>query len=281
MPFSPFRGLGKEYPHLDALEVHDGPAVIEPGRPGTPGLLGLPQKVYQLFGGEGLFPVPVLGRAHLDHPQQMAADPAGLDEPCQFVTGEPTVDQQVVEPYAPGDGRAQHRDHVPDLGGEIFPVALCAMAVRRPFLGEPLFPLGDGKPVGPFPVLALFPVQREVQREKALAVVVCHEQPLESQQAAMGHVGIYPADQLDGPARLGQVGVVDYQAARRASPRRGLRPVARPLDQFTGDAIVQGAPVDAPVVQETVEHVPATGKDAVKGRSPVMVRILYPEQREQ
>lgn len=99
-----------------------------------------------MFGRTGLALVKVLGCAHLDHPQKMAAYPARLDEPYQFVAGEPTLDQQIIEPYALSDGLAQHLYHALDLGGEIFAVTFVAMAVRRPFLGEPPFSLGNGKP---------------------------------------------------------------------------------------------------------------------------------------
>ena len=201
----------------------------------------------------------VLGLAQFDHANQMTLDVTACNKTNEACTGEPTVNEQIVESDAALDGILHHLDGLVNLRHRVLLDALLdslsamilaisgfALLVRQPLLL-----------VWPATLLAM---KREIEEQLAHAVAQKQCQALVAEDALMLDMGEHLADELTPTTALRSVSVIDNQADRPVVP--GLSTAADLAQQLEVHRIQQLAPLDITVIHKTIEHVLLTTEQA-------------------
>lgn len=188
--------------------------------------------------------------ANLEAAEIMALDAAGVHEAYDFLACEPAVCKKIFEAYTLSDGLSHHVHCQGNLVHVIFLDSLARRSILFAVGGISCVKLFLRHPVILLP--AFLPDKGEVKKHLRDTVSYAEEERLEAEDALVLKMGVDTADTLHSPARLGEVGVIDYQAGR---------PVfVVGTDLYTGpelevDVVHELAPVDTRITKEAIEHV--------------------------
>ena len=222
----------------------------------------------------------ILGLGHFDHAQEMASYVSGAHELHQFLAGEPTVHQEVFEPYSFKDSAFDHTDEIVHLALEVFLRPLCGAAVRIALLavsGIQLL-LRQALRLGRF--LPHFTLECEVHEGLRLSVREQEEQSLVAKDARMLDMGEDTAKEFSLAAGLRKVGVIRNQAAGiRAFD--GVASHCNTAQKPAVEAVHDLPPVDVLVGEEPVEHVFLAGEHLTENTSGEVETIFDGEEGEQ
>ena len=222
----------------------------------------------------------ILGLGHLDHTQKMASYVSGTHKLHQFLAGEPTVHQEVFEPYSFKDSAFDHTDEIVHLALEVFLRPLCGAAVRIALLavsGIQLL-LRLALRFGRF--LHHFTLECEVHEGLRLSIREQEEQSFVAKDACMFHMGEDTDNEFILAAGFRNVGVIRNQAAGF----RAFDGVASHRDSAQEpavEAVHDLPPVDVRVGEEHVEHIFLAGEQLTKDATGEVETIFDGEEREQ
>ena len=194
----------------------------------------------------------VPGLAQLNHAYQMTLDVAAGDEFHEVSTGEPTVNEQIVEADTALDGILYHLDGLVGLFHRILPDALFD-ALSRIVGCESLSALLVSQPLLLAWPAAFFPMKREVEEQLTHAIAQQQRKTLVTKDTLMLDMGEYPADEFTLATTLRSVCVINNQADRLVV--LDLRPTADLANQLEIHSIQQLAPFDIAIIHKTIEHV--------------------------
>ena len=201
----------------------------------------------------------VLGLAQLDHAYQMTLDVATGNEFHKVCTGEPAVNEQIVESDAALDGVLHHLDGLVNLRHRVlldaFLDSLSAM-----ILAIPCFALPVRQPLLLVWLAALLAMKREVEEQLAHAIAQKQRQTFVAKDGLVLKVREYLADELTLTSALRSVSVIDNQADRLVM--LSLCATADLTQQLEVHCIQQFAPLDITIIHKTIEHVLLTTEQA-------------------
>lgn len=147
--------------------------------------------------------------ADLYHAEPVAFNVTAMDEPHDFLVGEPAVGQHIAESYPLAYGPLYHFLGKLDFGHIIF----------FPALGKYFAVMIGGMAALKFPgahaVVAFLPLltyDGEIKKNLRNAVGNSHAKAFEAENGLVDKMGMYPADSLDGAPCLLMVGVIENQA---------------------------------------------------------------------
>lgn len=192
---------------------------------------------------------------YLYHSDIVTFDMARADEADYFGTCKPTVCQHITEADSVLDCPANH------LNGEVY-LAHGILLKTRLYGGVfiPLLAISSGKFLLAHAVVALTAfLAKDGEVEKHLADTICDakEEGLEAEDAVVLQMRVDTSDVLHTAACLGKVRIIYHQASVLTlvvAAHPDLRP------KLADEVIHQFAPVDAPIVEEIIEHIFATSE---------------------
>ena len=251
--------LREEQAHGGTCELHVYGAVGAPERPVMLGETLLLEFLDNLVGCQVTPLGMVFGLPQLDHTNQVTLDVAASDKTYEVCTGEPTVNEQIVESDAAPDGVLHHLDGLVNLRHRVLLDALFN-ALPRIVSRETLAALPVRQSLLLVWLAALLAMKREIQELLAHAIAQKQRQTLVAEDALMLDMGEHLTDELTPAAALRSVSVIDNQADRLVVP--GLSTAADLAQQLEVHRIQQFAPLDVTVIHKTIEHVLLTTEQA-------------------
>lgn len=208
----------------------------------------------------------------------MAFEVAAVDEPEELRTGEPAVNQQVIEPDTLQDSPSEHPDGIGNLGLEHLRLAGVDLLVLTALLAVLCGLLLLGEPLWLVCIPAGLRLYGGVQHHLSLAVRITEKQGLEPQDTLHRRMRKHLPKAFRLVPAFGKVGVVKDDAAGKA-PR--IRPAADKARQLVADGVSYATPVNAAVIHDTIEGVLLAGEQLAKGAALIVSRCHHGEERLQ
>ena len=251
--------LREEQAHGGTCELHVYGAVGAPERPVMLGETLLLELLDNLVGCQVTPLGVVFGLSQFDHTNQVTLDMAAGNQTNEVCTGEPTVNEQIVESDAAPDGVLHHLDGLVNLRHRVlldaFLDSLSAMVLA---ISDFALPVRQSLLL--VWLAALLAMKREIQEQLAHAIAQKQRQTLVAEDALMLDMGEHLTDELTPAAALRSVSVIDNQADWLVVP--GLSTAADLAQQLEVHCIQQFAPLDVTIIHKTIEHVLLTTEQA-------------------
>ena len=201
----------------------------------------------------------VFGLPQFNHTNQMTLDVSAGNKTDEVCTGEPAVNEQIVESDAALDGILHHLDGLVNLRHRVlldaFLDSLSAM-----ILAIPCFALLVRQPLLLVRLAPLFAMKREIEEQLTHAIAQQQRQTFVAEDALMLDMGEHLADELTLTSALRSVSIIDNQADWLVM--LSLCAAADLTQQLEVHRIQQFAPLDITVIHKTIEHVLLTAEQA-------------------